>query len=264
VTDELPGAGTSQASPITLASLNLHGGMTSRGEPFDVAEACHRLKADVITLQEAWRPDTRPDAVTEAAAALGAQVRHRGLARNTNRARLGVGSDEGPGTWGLAVLTMLPVIGYYEIELGRGPGDGIGRAAQVLTLATPGGTVLRVVNTHLTHRYSSPVQLALLVRRLATSPAPDDPVTGGALLRGRVTRGPVPTVIVGDLNMPRPATAVALGYRPVVRGRTFPAERPLIQLDHMLLRGRVTAVGPEVAEPLGSDHLPIRAQLSLG
>jgi endonuclease/exonuclease/phosphatase family metal-dependent hydrolase len=243
VTDEL--SGKYQAGPITLASLNLHGGLTSRGAPFDVAEACHRLKADIITLQEAWRPETRPDAVTEVAAALGAEVRHRGLARNTNRARLGVGTDEGSGTWGLAVLSMLPVIRYHQIELGRAPGDRIGRAAQVLTLATPGGAALRVVNTHLTHRYSSPVQLALLVRRLAAG-------------------APVPTVIVGDLNMPRPATAVALGYRPVVRGRTFPAGRPLIQLDHMLLSGGVTATGAEVAEPLGSDHLPIRAQLSLG
>ncbi|MCW2911772.1 MAG: endonuclease/Exonuclease/phosphatase family protein [Actinomycetia bacterium] len=242
MTDEL--SGKNQAGPITLASLNLHGGMTSRGVPFDVAEACHRLKADVITLQEAWRPEAQPDVVTDVAAALGAGVRHRGLARNTNRARLGIGTDEGAGTWGLAILTMLPVIGYHEIELGRAPGDRIGRAAQVLTLATPGGGALRVVNTHLTHRYSSPVQLALLVRRLAGSP--------------------VPTVIAGDLNMPRPATVVALGYRPVVRGRTFPAGWPLIQLDHMLLRGRVTATGAEVAEPLGSDHLPIRAQLSPG
>jgi endonuclease/exonuclease/phosphatase family metal-dependent hydrolase len=242
VTEEL--SRKNQASPITLASLNLHGGMTSRGAPFDVAEACHRLKADVIALQEAWRPEAQPDVVTDVAAALGAGVRHRGLARRTNRARLGVGTDDGPGTWGLAVLTMLPVIGYHEIELGRAPGDRIGRAAQVLTLATPGGGALRVVNTHLTHRYSSPVQLALLVRRLAGSS--------------------VPTVIVGDLNMPRPATVVALGYRPVVRGRTFPAGWPLIQLDHMLLRGRVTAMGAEVADPLGSDHLPVRAQLSPG
>ena len=258
MTEELSGARTNQASPITLASLNLHGGLTGGGAPFDVEEACHRLKADVITLQEAWRPGTQPDAVTSAAAALGAEVRHRGLARNTSRARLGVGSDEGSGTWGLAVLTMLPVIGYREIELGRAPGDRIGRAAQVLTVATPGGGTLRVVNTHLTHRYTSPVQLALLVRRLATSPAAEDQPA-----RGPVTRGPEPTVIVGDLNMPRPATAVALGYRPAVRGRPFPAGRPLIQLDHMLRRGPVTAAGAEVLDPLGSDHLPIRAQLSL-
>ncbi len=257
MTDELSGTGTSPAGPITLASLNLHGGLTSHGAPFDVAEACYRLKADVITLQEAWRPEARPDAVTEVAAALGAEVRHRGLARDTSRARLGIGTDEGPGTWGLAVLTMLPVTGYHEIELGRAPGDRISRAAQVLTLATPGGAVLRVVNTHLTHRYTSPVQLALLVRRLAAGHAPDArPARGPG--------GPVPTVIVGDLNMPRPATVAAAGYRAAVRGRTFPAGRPLIQLDHMLLRGRVTAVDAEVTGPLGSDHLPIRAQLSLG
>jgi endonuclease/exonuclease/phosphatase family metal-dependent hydrolase len=243
VTEEL--SGKNQAGPITLASLNLHGGMTSRGAPFDVAEACHRLKADVITLQEAWRPEAQPDVVTGVAAALGAEVRHRGLARHTSRARLGVGTDERPGTWGLAVLTMLAVIGYHEIELGRAPGDRIGRAAQVLTLATPGGGALRVVNTHLTHRYSSPVQLALLVRRLAAGSS-------------------VPTVIAGDLNMPRPATLVAVGYRSVVGGRTFPAGRPLVQLDHMLLRGAAGASEAEVLEPVGSDHLPIRARLSLG
>jgi endonuclease/exonuclease/phosphatase family metal-dependent hydrolase len=244
VTDELAQAELTQASPVTLASLNLHGGLTSHGEPFDVAGACHRLKADVITLQEAWRPEAEPDVVTSVAAALGAEVRHRGLARATSRARLGLGTDQGAGTWGLAVLSMLPVTGYQEVELGRAPGDQIGRAAQVLTLATPDGAALRVVNTHLTHRYSSPVQLALLVHRLAGSS--------------------LPTVLAGDLNMPRPGTLVARGYRSVVRGRSFPAGRPLIQLDHMLLRGAVSASEAEVLEPVGSDHLPIRARLSLG
>jgi endonuclease/exonuclease/phosphatase family metal-dependent hydrolase len=228
--------------PITLASLNLHGGMTARGEPFDVAGACHRLKADVITLQEAWRPDGQPDLVTTVAAELGAQVRHRGLARNTNRALLGVGTDTGSGTWGLAVLSQLPVTGYQEIELGRAPGDRISRAAQVVTLSTPGGAALRVVNTHLTHRFTSPVQLMLLTRRLAGGPG-------------------VATVIVGDLNMPRPGTLAAPRYRATVRGRTYPAGRPWIQLDHLLVCGPVRVSGAEVADPVGSDHLPIRAEL---
>jgi endonuclease/exonuclease/phosphatase family metal-dependent hydrolase len=128
---------------ITLASLNLHGGLTSHGEPFDVAAACGSLKADVITLQEAWRPDEPPDVLNEIAAALGAEVRYRGLGRPTNRARLGLGTDEGLGTWGLAVLTSLPVAAYQEIELGRAPGDRSSRAAQVLTLTTPeGGTLV--------------------------------------------------------------------------------------------------------------------------
>jgi endonuclease/exonuclease/phosphatase family metal-dependent hydrolase len=230
--------------PITLASLNLHGGLTARGAPFDVAGACHRLKADVIALQEAWRPDEQPDVVTAVAAELGAQVRHRGLARNTNRALLGVGTDTGSGTWGLAVLSLLPVTGYEEIELGRAPGDWISRAAQVITLTTPGGAALRVVNAHLTHRFTSPVQLVRLTRRLAAGPAP-------------------PTVIAGDLNMPRPGTLAALGYRPTVRGRTYPADRPWIQLDHLLFRRPVRVSGAEVADPVGSDHLPIRAELQV-
>ncbi|HEV3292358.1 MAG TPA: endonuclease/exonuclease/phosphatase family protein [Streptosporangiaceae bacterium] len=229
--------------PITLASLNLHGGLTARGEPFDVAGACHRLKADVITLQEAWRPDAQPDLVAAVAAELGAQVRYRGLARNTSRALLGVGTDTGSGTWGLAVLSQLPVTGYHEIELGRAPGDRISRAAQVVTLTTPGGTALRVVNTHLTHRFTSPVQLMRLTRKLAAGPA-------------------LPTIVVGDLNMPRPGTLAAPGYRATVRGRTYPASRPWIQLDHLLVRGPVRVSGAEVADPVGSDHLPIRAELS--
>lgn len=230
--------------PITLASLNLHGGLTARGAPFDVAGACHRLKADVITLQEAWRPDEQPDVVTAVAAELGAQVRYRGLARNTNRALLGVGTDTGSGTWGLAVLSLLPVTGYHEIELGQAPGDRISRAAQVITLTMPGGAALRVVNTHLTHRFTSPVQLAWLTRRLGQGPQ-------------------LPTVIAGDLNMPLSLTRAAAGYRATVRGRTYPASRPWIQLDHLLLRGPVRVSSAEVADPLGSDHLPIRAELQV-
>jgi endonuclease/exonuclease/phosphatase family metal-dependent hydrolase len=155
-----------------------------------------------------------------------------------------VGPDSGPGSWGLAVLSMLPITGYHEIELGQAPADSINRAAQVLTVTTPGGAPLRVVNTHLTHRFTSPAQLALLAWRLAASR--------------------VPTVIAGDLNMPRLATPAALGYHSVLGGRTFPADLPLIQLDHLLVRGRVRASGGEVLAPVGSDHLPIRAQLRVG
>jgi endonuclease/exonuclease/phosphatase family metal-dependent hydrolase len=234
--------------PITLASLNLHGGVTARGVPFDVQEACHRLKADVITLQEAWRPNAHPDEVTAVAAALGAQVRHRSLARNTSRARLRVSMDTGSGSWGLAVLSLLPITGYQEIELGQAPGDRISRAAQVVTLALPGGAALRVVNTHLTHRFTSPVQLVRLTRWLAA---------------GAASAPELPTVIVGDLNMPRLLTRAAAGYRATVRGRTYPADRPWIQLDQLLLRGPVRVSGAEVADPVGSDHLPIRVQLSV-
>ena len=63
--------------------------------------------------------------------------------------------------------------------------------------------------------------------------------------------------------MPRLLTRAAAGYRATVRGRTYPAGRPWIQLDQLLFRGPVRVSGAEVADPVGSDHLPIRAQLSV-
>jgi endonuclease/exonuclease/phosphatase family metal-dependent hydrolase len=228
---------------ITIASLNMHGGLDRYGLPFDVEAACHYLKADVITVQEAWVQNGQPDPLAAPAHALGAQVKRANLAVDTTQVSLGVGPGTEPGAWGLVVVTALPVTGYHVVELGRAPGDPHHRAAQVVTVAAPGGKPLRVVNTHLTHRYSSPVQLRRLVRHLAGSADP--------------------TVIVGDLNMPRAATWAAAGYSRVVRGRTYPAHRPLVQLDHLLTGRHLAGLDGEVLDPVGSDHLPIRAQLSV-
>ena len=70
-----------------------------------------------------------------------------------------------------------------------------------------------------------------------------------------------PTVIAGDLNMPGPVSGLAVGYSPAVRGRTYPAHRPLLQLDQMLTSPAVRAGDGRVLPPAGSDHLPIRACL---
>jgi endonuclease/exonuclease/phosphatase family metal-dependent hydrolase len=228
---------------LVLASLNLHGGRRRDGSPFSVKHACAGLGADVIALQEVWLPDGGPDEVGAAAAALGAAARHEPLATGVSLALLRIAEAAAPGSWGLAVVTALPVVSHDTIPLGRGPGDPFPRASQVVTVRSPGGTPLRIVNTHLTHRYTSPLQLLRLVRRL----------------------GPpgTPTVIVGDLNLPGPVSGLAAGYSPAVTGRTFPAHRPLLQLDHMLAGRGVTARSGEVAAPAGSDHLPIRARLSV-
>jgi len=128
-------------------------------------------------------------------------------------------------------------------DLGRSPGDQIPRGAQLVTIGLPRRGSLRIVNTHLTYRLLSAVQLLSLVRRLAA----DD----------------IPTVIAGDLNMPLPVTGLAAGYAPAVSGRTYPAHRPLLQLDHILASRRVARCGGEVLPPVGSDHLPVRARLRL-
>ena len=229
---------------VTIASLNLHGGLDRRGQSFDVEAACHYLKADIIALQEVWRPDGQPDPLARPARALGAEVQHASLVEHSSLDRLRVGPSTAPGAWGLAVLTVLPITGYHVVDLGRAPWDPCRRAAQVCTVTTPGGKPLRVVNTHLTHRYISLVQLRRLVRLLAG--------------------GPDPTVIAGDLNMPRAFTRAAAGYADAVRGRTYPAHRPLVQLDHLLAGRRLAGLDGEVLDPVGSDHLPVRAQFSVG
>ena len=45
---------------LTVASFNVHWGRGDRRSgyaPFDVADACARLDADLIVLQESWAPD---------------------------------------------------------------------------------------------------------------------------------------------------------------------------------------------------------------
>jgi len=226
---------------MILASLNLHGGRQADGTPFDVVAACRQLRADMIVLQEAWWPAGQPDPVAEAARALGARVIRADLLADTHLRGLGVATDDGRGRWGLALLTALPVTGYEVVDLGRVLGDEFSRAAQIVTVATPAGETLRVANAHLTYRLLSPLQLVRLTRHLAMRT--------------------VPTVIAGDLNMPGPVSGVAVGYSPAVRGRTFPAARPLVQLDHMLTGRAVRAGEGKVLPPVGSDHLPIRACL---
>ena len=233
--------GDAVAAAVTISSLNLHCGLSGRGQPFDVPAALGRLCADIIAVQETWRTADGADGVAAAARALDAQLIRADVSTGASLAELGIAPQPDRGDWGIAVLTTLPVTGYETVDLGRAPGDPHSRAALICSVTAPGGWPLRLVNTHLTHRFTSPAQLLRLARHLG--------------------RQPVPTVIVGDLNMPRLATWVAAGYAPTVRGRTYPADSPLIQLDHLLTSPQLTSIDAAVLAPLGSDHLPIRARL---
>jgi endonuclease/exonuclease/phosphatase (EEP) superfamily protein YafD len=58
-----------------------------------------------------------------------------------------------------------------------------------------------------------------------------------------------------------PAAALLPGWRRAVRGRTWPAHRPHSQIDHVLVRDDVEALGGEVLPDVGSDHRPLRVTL---
>ncbi|MDG4766135.1 endonuclease/exonuclease/phosphatase family protein [Solwaraspora sp. WMMD406] len=71
---------------------------------------------------------------------------------------------------------------------------------------------------------------------------------------------PPPRILLGDLNMPAAVAATITGWRPLARRPTYPAVRPRVQLDHILLdpRGAPPALGTVTAvdtPPLDvSDH----------
>ena len=232
---------------LTIGSLNLHCGLSAAGWPFDVPAALASLDADVVAVQEAWwaAGGTDTDDVAAAADKLGAELIRVPLADATSLGDLGIAPNPDRGSWGIAVLSRLPVTSREAIDLGQAPGDSNSRWALICTIEAPGGWPLRLVCTHLTHRFTSPVQLYRLTQHLARG---DDHL---------------PTVIVGDLNMPRLATWIAAGYAPTVRGRTYPADRPVIQLDHVLVTPQLAVDGAAVCRPVGSDHLPVRARVRL-
>jgi endonuclease/exonuclease/phosphatase family metal-dependent hydrolase len=219
----------------------MHGGVDARGEPYDVPAAIGGLDATVICLQEDYAPagaamGSGPDPVAAAGRALGVAMHRAQLGEPEGRSQAGSSSR-----MCISVLTALPVISYEVIALGSGPGDSLPRVAQVVLLQLPAGRLLRLVNCHLTFSVASPLQLRRLWRPLRSDP--------------------VPTVIAGDLNMPALVARRFGGLTELVRGPTFPAHQPVLQLDHVLVSGGIQAGPGTVLPALGSDHLPVRAEL---
>lgn len=83
--------------------------------------------------------------------------------------------------------------------------------------------------------------------------------------------GSVPTVLMGDLNEWSPQAgalrAFDSSYRVLMPGRSFPARRPLAQLDRIIVTHDWTVesigVHHSALSAVGSDHLPVWAKLAL-
>jgi endonuclease/exonuclease/phosphatase family metal-dependent hydrolase len=262
---------------LTLASLNLHCGLSRRGDPYSVKAAVAALAADVVVVQENWCRSGGTSIAAQAAADCGyPEFAALDMVTDTPMVDLeivGNPPDES-GAWGLAIMSRRPWRRLTSAELGPAvPGDAVGpRLAQVAEFPMDGDVLLRVVNLHLTHRLlHGPAQLRHLIAELK----------GG---------GARPTVLAGDFNMCRPTIYLAWPYRPVARGRSWPAHRPVAQLDHILAgpgvrrsgqaAGRgvprsgqasgpggwrsglasgpgVWVSGPMIGPAVGSDHRPV-------
>jgi len=235
---------------LSVTSFNSHYGFLPArpvGPRFDIAGALRVADADVIVVQEVWRPDGATSEVDDAAAALGFDMRYALFGRATTRARWPHSSPGGEGTIGLAVLSRLPMGAVRPIPLGPTPRDPVpGRAALDVEIDV-GGTAVHVVGAHLTSQL--PHGPLLQLRRLAGSIPPLG----------------VPTILAGDCNFWGFGVRNAFrGWRRAVRGRTWPAPRPHSQIDHILVRPQeFEVVEGKVLTFVGSDHRPVRAVLRL-
>ncbi|HLG92739.1 MAG TPA: endonuclease/exonuclease/phosphatase family protein [Acidimicrobiales bacterium] len=231
---------------LVVANFNSHWGVTRRGSGFDYLSACRDLGAEVLVVEECWRPDGAEGMGAEVARHLGYELHLVELARGVwgRRPRIARRGEPGDGNWGFAVLTRVPVLESERVDLGHLPLDPSPRAALRLVLEA-GGSKLEMCATHLSHlSHGSVIQLARLRRVL-----PDGERAG---------------LLVGDLNMWGPVVCRLLpGWRRAVRGRTWPAHRPHSQIDHILCRGPVEVVASGVLGDRGSDHRPVWARLAL-
>ncbi len=165
------------------------------------------------------------------------------------------------GEIGVAILWRndVAVVKAETWELGQSARDPTHRAAIAIEIDTSRSGVdatrgaeartILVVGLHLSHlRHGSLGQLVRLRRKVAR----------------RAEHAGMPAVLAGDMNLPGPAVSAAFPHmRRVVRGRTWPAWSPFAQPDHILIGNGVEATG-EVVPIAGSDHLPVRATVSIG
>jgi len=271
---------------VVVASFNVHGGVDGWGRPFDVVDACRRIGADILMLQECWFPDGGVSMAERVATELGYTSVELAFARGRITAppskphkrwgpRLLTGSVHGLsldrprpkiaertrsaartpksecGSWSIAVLSRLPVRGSQTIDLGKLPTDHARRGAIVMDIDLTGesgasGASLRVVGTHLAHLSQGSPRHIAALRRTLNAMTP------------------VPSVLAGDMNLwGPPLVALLPGWSRAVRGRTWPTWlwRPIAQPDHILVRGPIKAEGGEVLPITESDHLPVRATL---
>lgn len=268
---------------LVVASFNVHGGVDGWGRPFDVVDACRRIGADVLMLQECWFPDGGVSMAQRVAEQLGYESVELAFARGRITAppdrppnrwgpRLLTASVHGlrldrrrpaaaerrasarphppkfeRGTWAIAVLSKVPVKDSFTLDLGKLPTDHARRGAIVMAVDLDGAAApLRLVGTHLAHLSQGSLRHIASLRRTLNA------------------MEPIPSVLAGDMNLwGPPLVALLPGWSRAVRGRTWPTWlwRPVAQPDHILVRGSARAETGAVLPITESDHLPVRATL---
>ncbi|TQK70641.1 MULTISPECIES: endonuclease/exonuclease/phosphatase family protein [unclassified Nocardioides] len=252
---------------MRIVTFNILGGRTQHDHEVDVGvlqDAIRDLDADVLALQEVdhlLQRSGHADLTALAAEAMGAP-HHRfvaALAGSPGATWTAATGDEQPhdAAYGIALLSRLPVTGWQVVRLpavttpvpmwfgGQPRPTWVRDEPRVAVAATVEGAggVLTVATTHLSFvRWWNGHQLRRLVRSLSGAPRP--------------------LLLTGDLNMGTRRAARLTGLHPLGGEPTFPADRPVEQLDHVLAEPALPAVARARRMRL-SDHRALVVDVEL-
>jgi endonuclease/exonuclease/phosphatase family metal-dependent hydrolase len=236
---------------VRIATFNTHYGVKPTRRPptaqYDLEGALASFDADVVVVQELWRPDRRRGRIDVAAEHLGYELLYEATGPASDDHRWPRITRNGTGESGIAVLSRLPARRIGAPVVGPTVGDPAPRRTALDVEVDIRGQPLRVIAVHLTSRlpHGPPAQLRRLARQL--------PPAG------------TPAALVGDCNFWGPGVVSLLpGWQRAVRGRTWPAHAPHSQIDHVLVRPADVAVhSAQVLDDVGSDHRPVVVELEL-
>jgi endonuclease/exonuclease/phosphatase family metal-dependent hydrolase len=234
VRDGLDGPG------LRLVTYNIRMGFGLDGtfDPGAVARAIDAERPDVVTLSEvdrAWLLNGGHDDLAVLAARLGMRWYFAPAADSV---------------WGDAILTRVTPSVVRSVRL---PSAGAPTGAQALAVVLAvAGQNWTVIATHLQPPSDGP---------------PDEQAR--AVVAFARSFGSGPTFVAGDLNIEPDSATMAVfnegglldGFAPFRPVRTFPADRPVQQIDHVLVLGGLRVSDVHVGTTTASDHAPVAATL---
>ena len=260
---------------MRLATLNIMNGRSiadGRVDPTRLHTAVASLRVDVLALQEVDRGQARSDNVdlaAVAAGALGEGVTHRfapavvGVPGASFRAATVADLDTAEAHYGVALATRWPVRSWWLTWLPRTPVP-----APVFVPGPRGGRVLllkdepRVVLAAIIEAPIGPITVATT----HLSFVPGWNIRQLHQTQRALRQLPAPRFLLGDLNVPGCLLRLVSGWRMLANRPTYPATRPRVQFDHVLLdrQGAAGIPPPQRGETPAldiSDHRPLIVEL---
>ncbi len=236
--------GTLAAGPareLRMMCWNLHHGAGTDGKVDleRIAAVIREQKPDLVALQEVDNKCRRSKSVDQAAE----------LAKLTGlHGAFGKAMDHDGGEYGQAILSRFPI---GDTRVYRLPGEGEPRIAFEAEVKVD-GKALRMITVHLDHQQDA--------RRLKQAET----------LAKALENHHEPMILAGDFNdLPASRTLTAFGvpWQALAKeepGFTCPAEKPSVEIDHILVRG-LEAAGPVevLPEAVASDHRPLAVTLRM-